>query len=64
MKKEIFEKAKKKKNFWDEFEELYSKSSWDELSIKNSSLNKSSSNKDNIKVDNKWGYNIYKRLRD
>lgn len=53
MKKEIFEKAKKKKNFWDEFEELCSKSSWDELSIKNSSLNESSSNKDNIKVDNK-----------
>lgn len=54
----------KEEDFWDELEELQSESSLDESNIEDSSLNKLSSDKDNMEVNNKWRGNTRKRLGD
>lgn len=57
-------RKQKEEDFWDELEELQSESSLDESNIEDSSLNKLSSDKDNMEVNNKWRDNTRKRLGD
>ena len=55
-------RKQKEEDFWDELEELQSESSLDESNIEDSSLNKLSSDKDNMEVNNKWRDNTRKSL--
>ena len=64
QKKRFLRKQREEEDFWDELEELQSESSSDEANIKDSSLDKPSSDKDNVEVDTKWRDNIYEGLGD
>lgn len=54
----------KKENFWNTFKKPNLKFSLDKLSIKDFSFVKSSSDKNNTKIGNKQGNNIFGRLGD
>ncbi len=57
-------KQREEKGFWGELEEFQSESSSDESNIKDFSLNETSSDEENVEVDNKRGDNTHAGLED
>lgn len=57
-------KQREEKDFWDKHKDLQSKSSFNKSNFDKSSYNKQNFNKKSLKVDNKRGDNIQKKLED